>query len=516
MRETTTALLTTLVLASVAPVPARDLQREVSETKLIASDGLGAAQFGNSVSISGHTALIGAWDDSNVNGTLAGAAYVFERTMDGWVEQAKLLPNDGMPFHHFGTSVALSGNTAVVSAPQDATNGPRAGAAYIFRRAGEIWTEEAKLLASDGEAGDLFGSAVAISGDTALIAAYFDDNENGEAAGSAYVFVRDGGIWTEEAQLLASDGEASENFGFSISLSENVALIGVPYDDEKGISSGSAYVFVRSGGVWLESGKLLPNDGQHLDVFGWDVSLSGRVALVGAPGDDDNESFSGSAYVFFRDGQPWIQQAKLVPKDGSASDRFGNSVAVFRNTALVGAPYDDPKGVDSGSAYVFRRHGSSWIERLKLIPSDGLEGDAFAEAVSALAETFLVGTRLDDNENGLLAGAAYAYTAGHVLSVEGACPGRLRLDVRGAEPTDRVVLLGSARLGRDTLDGVFCPDAWVGLLDPRLLGSVAVNERGNFSTMIDLDAASCGLYLQTIGLTNCDVSEVRRLPIGDD
>ena len=191
-----------------------------------------------------------------------------------------------------------------------------------------------------------------MSGDTAVVGAYFDD-DSGTDSGSAYVFVRSGSVWTEQAKLTTSDGTADDHFGVSVSVRGDTAIVGAVYDDDSGLSSGSAYVFVRSGAVWTEEAKLLASDGAAGDYFGNAVSVSGDTAVMGAFGDDDNGNNSGSAYVFVRSGSLWTEQAKLTASDGAADDRFGWSVSVSGDTAAVGAWGDDDNGTDSGSAYVF-------------------------------------------------------------------------------------------------------------------------------------------------------------------
>jgi len=321
----------------------------VEEAKLLAGDGAAYDYFGISVSLSGDTALVGAYGD---NVSYTGSAYVFVRSGTSWTQQAKLLASDGATDDMFGASVSLSGDTALVGARGDDDNGSASGSAYVFARNGTSWTQEAKLLASDGAAQDYFGISVSLSGDTALVGARFDD-DNGNKSGSAYVFARRGTSWTQEAKLLAGDGAANDWFGDSVSLSGDTALVGARFDDDNGSASGSAYVFARNGTSWTQEAKLLPSDGATYDEFGGSVSLSGDTALVGAPLDANNGSYSGSAYVFARSGTSWAQAAKLRARYGATYDWFGGSVSLSGDTALVGAHADDDNGSDSGSAYVF-------------------------------------------------------------------------------------------------------------------------------------------------------------------
>ncbi|MBI4703474.1 MAG: FG-GAP repeat protein [Deltaproteobacteria bacterium] len=231
------------------------------------------------------------------------------------------------------------------------------GARYPVRVDPLVWGEQ-KLLASDGAAEDWFGYSVSLSGDTALVGAHQED-DNGNDSGSAYVFVRSGASWTEQAKLLASDGAADDWFGYSVSLSGDTALVGAYGDDDKDKERGSAYVFIRNGASWTEQAKLVASDGHDGDQLGISVSLSGDTALVGAYHDNDNGKDSGSVYVFIRNGASWTEQAKLVASDGASGDEFGFSVSFSGDTALVGAYYDNDNGKDSGSAYVFQGVGQS-------------------------------------------------------------------------------------------------------------------------------------------------------------
>ena len=324
-------------------------------------------------------------------------------------EQAKLTAADGAIGDHFGGSVSVSGDTAVVGAIFDNDNGSASGSAYVFVRSGTIWTQQAKLTAADGAADDYFGGSVSVSGDTAVVGADSDD-DNGRDSGSAYAFVRSGITWTQQGKLTAADGAAGNAFGAFLSVSGDTAVVGAIFDNDNGSASGSAYVFVRSGTAWTEQTKLTASDGAAGDYFGGSVSVSGETAVVGAFGDDDNGSDSGSAYVFVRSGITWTQQAKLTAADGAPGDAFGRgrSVSVSGDTAVVGAIYDDDNGTESGSAYVFVRSGTAWTEQTKLTASDGAAWDYFGGSVSVSGDTVLVGA-WGDADNGSASGSAYVY-----------------------------------------------------------------------------------------------------------
>ena len=173
----------------------------------------------------------------------------------------------------------------------------------MYVRSNGVWSEQAKLTASDGVADDLFGHSVSIDGDTAVIGAFRDD-DNGSNSGSAYVYVRSDGVWSEQAKLTASDGAQDDSFGYSVSIDGDTVVVGA-MDDDNGSGSGSAYVYVRSNGVWSEQQKLTASDGATGDYFGYSVSIDGDAVIIGASGDEDNGNASGSAYVFVRSNGVW-------------------------------------------------------------------------------------------------------------------------------------------------------------------------------------------------------------------
>ncbi len=361
---------------------------QITEAKLIASDGGDYDSFGTSVSISGDYALVGAVDN-----TKTGSAYVFHFDGFNWVEQTKL---QGEPGDWFGNSVSLSGNYALVGAPYDDDNGFDAGSAHIFHFDGSTWVHQTKLLSSDGTIDDRFGISVSLSGDYALVGAYGDD-DNGSFAGSAYIFHRDGLNWVEQAKLLPSDNDFSDFFGYSVSLDGDYALVGaygaIAY-------SGSAYIFQFNGSNWVEQSKLVASDAEIYDYFGYSVSLSGEHALIGVFGDG---TFGGAAYAYHLSGSDWEEQPKLIPSDRAANDDFGTSVSISGNYALVGADGDNSL---SGSAYIFHFNGSNWVEQVKLTASDGTHFDYFGRSVSLSGNHALAGA----SGHGTHTGAAYVYS----------------------------------------------------------------------------------------------------------
>ena len=329
------------------------------EAKLTASDWPVGSLFGSSVSISGDYALIGAYgdDEAHWNG---GAAYIFHRTGTSWTEEAKLMASNPARDDQFGYSVFISGDYAIIGAVGGLY---WKGKAYIFRRTGTVWTEEARLTASDGINNNHFGCSVSISGDYALTGAY-GDNHAGDRSGSAYIFRRTGTIWTEEAKLTASDGAAYDWFGRSVSISGDYALIGA-------WNNNSAYIFRRSGTTWTEEAKLTPSDGGG-GSFGRSVSIIGDYALIGDKNGDGVVNGSGAAYVFKKDGTTWTEEAKLIASDGEWGEYFGWSVAFNGDYALIGATRgDSDQQGRGGAAYVYGLSGAACGRRILAGPGPG-------------------------------------------------------------------------------------------------------------------------------------------------
>ncbi len=368
-----------------------------------------------SVSVSGDTAVVG--NASKKTGS--GSAHVFTRDSSGvWTQQAKLpAPGD----ISFGFSVSVSGDTAVIGALGDDDNGWYSGSAYVFTRdSSGVWTQQAKLTASDGKSCDQLGRSVSISGDTVVV---------GTTKGSsAYVFTRErSGAWTQQAKLAASSGGNSYT-ALEVSISGDTAVVGAYGDDSKGQFSGSAYVFTRdSFGTWTQQAKLnawdAPPPGKNIQYFGASVSISGDTAVVGALG-------PGSAYVFNRDSSGvWTPQSKLT-SSGVAMDWYsGTTVSISGDTVEIGRRGysqnnvlefidDSVRSVDeslgdlvgrdtmselvgvnlgidytkfSGSAYIFTRDSSGvWTQQAKLTPSEGALDSC--DSISISGDTAVVGT----------------------------------------------------------------------------------------------------------------------------
>ncbi|MDF1592228.1 MAG: hypothetical protein P1P89_11980 [Desulfobacterales bacterium] len=327
----------------------RDGTSWIEQTKITPSDTPSHYhRFGWSVSVSGDYAIVGAPHDDHA-GDQSGSAYIFKREGTTWTEQTKLIGSDVVATDYFGYSVSISGDYAIVGAWEfDGGRYRYSGSAYIFKRDGTSWTEQAKLKPSDAGAGDMFGYSVSISGNYVLVGAY-GNNDAGSNSGSAYIFKREGEAWAQQAKITASDAGYIDLFGKSVSISGDYAIIGADWDSDFAVKSGSAYIFKREGTIWTQQTKITASDASEYDYFGNSVSISDGIAVVGAYGNDDAGSDSGSAYIFKRNGEDWIEQIKLTSNDSAYHDWYGISVSVSGNYVMIGAEYNG----DSGSAYIY-------------------------------------------------------------------------------------------------------------------------------------------------------------------
>ena len=379
-----------------------DSRAWIEEAKLLASDGGNDNLFGFAVDLEGDTAIVGA------RGLYYGSVYVFVRTGFLWTLQQKLVPAAGDHGYHFGSSVDIAGDTAVIGWSNDDDAGESAGSTCVYVRSGTTWNQQAKLLASDANEYDFFGFDVALDGDTLVIGTASQDL--GLWAGSAFVFVRSGSTWIEQAKFVADDPADHDFFGCSVAICEDVALVGSRGRNDSYPNAGAVYVFVRSGTSWSLETKLLAGDGSEGDLFGTSVSLDGDRALVGAPCHEGTAFRTGAAYIFERLGTTWRQRGKLVAGNLRKADRFGSSVAIEGDRAIIGV---DPEGVFSelglGSAYVFDWTGTTWTEQAMLVTEDVERLDDFGTAISISGNSILVGAQGND-DLGHNSGSAYVFS----------------------------------------------------------------------------------------------------------
>ncbi len=420
---------------------------------LKASNTEGQDWFGSAVAVSGDTVVVGApGEDSSATGvngnedsngrSNSGAAYVFVRDGNGnWSQHSYLKASNVSSGDGFGSSVAVDGDTVVVGAPWQGTTASNSGAVYVFvRDGGGNWSQQAFLKASNAGTNDYFGTAVAVSGDTIVAGAPYERSNSREingdgadnsaiSAGAAYVFVRDGTTWSQEAYLKASNSDAWDKFGESVAVDGDTAVVGAAEEDSNAtgingtgddpstdFNSGAVYVFVRNGGTWSQQAYLKASNTDAWDQFGASVAVSGDTVVAGAPGEasrakevngdqeDNSAGFAGAAYVFARSGTTWSQQAYLKASNAEEGDVFGYRVALSGNIVAVQAVEEasNAKGIngnqannsmsEAGAVYVFARWGTMWRQRAYLKASDTKTGGVFGIGLAVSEDTVVAGS----------------------------------------------------------------------------------------------------------------------------
>lgn len=379
----------TAALVSVGSLFAGDLiaQTQFAEyAKLNLKNGHQGDQYGKAVAIDGNTMVVGMG--------LQGGAYIYIRNAAGaWTLQQSL--NAGTPNSRFGSCVGISGDTVIVGSPGSAESSELA---FIYTRSGTSWTEQAQLSVGAPVG---FAQNCGISGDSVIVSAA------NAVGGVVYIFARSGTNWTQQAMLTAISPQAGDGFGFAVALDGDTAVVGVPQSE--GSWRGSVHVFVRNGANWTAQQKLLATDGLSGDLLGRSVAIHGDTLVAGAP-ENGAGNFSGAAYAFTRSGTVWTQQQKLVTLDGQSHAYVGNSVAVENNTAIVGAVQDTHEGGSgAGSSYVFQRLGSTWTQTQKIVPTDIHPGDHFGTSIALSSGSAIVSSIGDSIGSNTESGSAYVF-----------------------------------------------------------------------------------------------------------
>jgi len=376
-------------------------------TKLLSSDIAAGDWFGDAVAIDGTTAVIAAYKDDTSNTiTDTGSAYVFAYDGTIWNEEAKLIPSDGAGQDQFGFSADIDANTIIVGSLQHDAGGTNSGAAYVYVKSGNAWSQEQKLVASDAAGGDYFGYSAAISGNTIVIGAFYDDNSNGTNAGAVYVFTRSGTTWTQQQKIIATDGAASDEFGNSVDIDGETIIIGARYN----AGHGAAYIYTRSGAMWSLQQKLIPSDGAFGDTFGLSTALESNRVAISAPQDDDGHTDTGSLYIFERNGVSWTEKAKIVASDGELGDRLGLfTMGISGNYVAAAAPWSNDNGSNSGATYLFKLVNGSWTEQEKIVGNDVTADDWYGIASDIDGDWILMGA---ERSSSVYAdgGSVYAYS----------------------------------------------------------------------------------------------------------
>ena len=386
-----------------------------SEQEVTASDGIAADAFGFSVAIDGDTALIGAAQGAAAgtgtdNGG-AGAVYVFKLLDTGWTEVQKLTADDGVDNDQFGYSVALQGSTAIIGAVFATSH---QGAAYVFTRTVDTWAQTQKLVADDAADDDQLGWSVALDGDTALLGAPGVTIDGGFATGAAYVFTRSGDTFSQTVKLTTDDGVGADDFGFGVAVRGTTAIITAA--NALG-GQGKAYVFSSDGGTWSQGPTLLADDGTGTDTFGYAVAYDGTNAVFGAPFAAAGDNlFQGVAYVFSAADGSWSQVQKIVATEGMAFDTFGISVSMSGPDVVVGAPFYNG---GQGEAFLFSNAGGGdYVEQHLFTASDAIPGagGGFGYSAAVSNGTVAFGAVFNFVGNNEKQGAAYFYASDAIFA----------------------------------------------------------------------------------------------------
>ena len=417
-RENLCALLALIAILGLsisgsAPLAAQCTIDRLTPELFGASDG-----FGTSVAISGDAAAIGAPGFTS-NSLDAGSVVLLRQgsLMDSWPLQQVLTPVTTAPGDRFGASVSLFGDFLLAGAPGTDNASSNQGNARVYQYLPTIglWSLVATLVASDSDSGDEFGSAVAISGDIAICGAPLDD-DNGADSGSAYIYRRDPftGLWAEEQKLLPIDTVTGDRFGSSVAIEGDLALVGAT---GPGLGAGALFVYRQNSGtgLWEFEQRITPNDVAIFDQFATSISLSAGRILAGSWRDDDSGADSGSAYSFTFDPllATWVEESKFVAPEGAAGDRFGFSVSLSGERAVVGAIGDDPEGAGSGAAFLFELVDGEWEFREELFDEpEGEPDDGYGNAVAIDGLRIAVGSAGHDGAAGPESGAVRFFETG--------------------------------------------------------------------------------------------------------
>jgi hypothetical protein len=395
------ALAPALIAAAIA-VPAAGAVPAAwtAQAALSAPDFAANDHFGQVViSAFGTTAIVGAPGKTVGGQAGAGAAYVFVDNGSGWTYEAELTASDAGAGDGFATAVSTTkdGSTVVIGAPFKSVAGkPNAGAAYVFTRSGTTWTQKAELTGAPSGRGNQFGASVGINGEGALVAvgAPVRTIAGHRRAGAAYAFKRTGQLWSQNAFLTPSDGAAGDRFGWAIAVKETQVVVSSPFHANADGSSGTVYGFEAPTGTYEQKTVLTAGDGKANDRFGWSLDISIATMVVGAPNHVVGTTHEGAAYVFTHNDRTgiWTPRTELTPADGQAGDNFGIAVAISGTVVIVGDTLHDV-GVNSaqGVAYVYTGAASTWTRQAELTAADGIAHTEFGQFVAASTTTVMVG-----------------------------------------------------------------------------------------------------------------------------
>ncbi len=364
-------------------------------------------RFGTSVAVDGDLALVSAVRDDDL-GLNSGAVYLYRWNETEWLLQQKLTAPDGQTGDEFGGSVAIRGAFLMIGARGDDDRGSQAGAVYVFGQSPDgAWEFEQKLYAPDAAAADEFGAALSFDGVSLVVGARLDDDLGGQS-GSAHVFAYDGSGWAHRQKLLDDNGQAQDNFGVAVSVSGSRIAIGADRSDMLAVDAGIAALFEWDGSAWIQTETLTAWDGLSGDRFGSALALSGTSLVVGAHRNDEQALDAGAAYSFGLSDRNAVPQQKLLADPAAQGDLFGVTIAMGEGLLLVGAGNDDSAGLNAGAAHLFVRDGLAWSPRTRFLAPDAASFDGLGNAVALGRDFAIVGAAMHDGSSSDT-GSAYVF-----------------------------------------------------------------------------------------------------------
>lgn len=371
--------------------------------KITLSEPSAVDYFGKSIDMDSKWAIIGAPGDDDVN-TNSGAAYVYEYVNGEWIQFQKLKASDASISAEFGATVAIDNELIAIAALK--FGGSESSKVYIFRFDGSQWVEEQIVYAVLNGNPDWFGQAIDINGDIIAVGRPIIN----QSSGDIYIYKYDGAIWQQQAILVPNNLPIYSRLGSSLSLSENNILVAGAYQSSFNGSNyvGSVYAYQLNGNSWDFIERVVPSDYAASDRFGDEVSLRNGRLIASSTGDDDNGSYSGSVYVFEFDGTSFLEKQKLLASNGFTDDFFGSKLSQNENFILITSSGADNAGLDQGAVYVFAHNGTSWNEREILVPDDIEDNDRFGNSIGIFdSSKILIGSY--DDDTGTNSGSVYYY-----------------------------------------------------------------------------------------------------------
>lgn len=489
---------------------------QCERVRLEAPDGAEDDRLGNDIRVDGDRMVVGAHLDDHSGLVDAGAAYVFVRSGNSWLYEAKLIASHPQNDARFGWSVDIDADLIVVGARNENQFGPESGAAYVFRRSGSRWVQEARLGAGDPEEFARFGHSVSISGDAVLVGA---PKEN-FLRGAAYVFRREGMAWAQEAKLGAQfGGSGGDELGYSVCIDGDVAFLGAwqVEDLNQPFNHGSVFVHRRINGVWTFEQQLNSADRAQAENFGMALDVQGDRAIISKWHDSTRGTNAGSAYIFEHDGQQWVERQKLLAFDAGPEHEFGVDVGLDGDTVVIGARGNTELGFNAGAAYLFTLISNVWTFSGKLLASDGGPDMLFGNSVDVSGNVAAIGAPRRNAGRG----SAYVYQIDNcnpILTVSATCPngGPIQVGWSNATPNNQVAILFAYGQGAFRIpQGRPCAGVQLGLsangimlVQNTTFGSGANGSRTLFS---NASSNACGGFLQLLDIATCRTSNVERI-----